>query len=325
MKRLFKILIALLALNLVFISGCKDDDPDTRPDNEAFELLSEYMLQNNMDLDDMLINWIVDPPALDDLDNFLSSYYILDIRGSAYYNNGHIEGAITSSLADCVIDAANADKPILLVSQTGQTSGQALVALRLMGYPECTVLRWGMAGWNNQFAASWLNNVGDKIEEFPNWEAAPRNLSTPETHIEPFISTLKTTATEILLERVLGDDGRIGGFRDITAETVIKSPTGYFTNAYLDVSGVEEYGHVKGAYSIKPLSIAGGEIFNLSPDKNIAIYSWTGHISSVVTFWLAVLGYDSESLLFGANSMIYSDLESHKYLAPTTDLPVIIE
>jgi hypothetical protein len=35
----------------------------------------------------------------------------------------------------------------------------------------------------------------------------------------------------------------------------------------------------------------------------------------MITAYLTVLGYDAYSLSFGANGMIYSNLESHKYSA----------
>jgi len=43
----------------------------------------------------------------------------------------------------------------------------------------------------------------------------------------------------------------------------------------------------------------------------------------MVTAYLNVLGYNATSLKFGANSMIYSELESHKFVAPTVDYPVV--
>jgi hypothetical protein len=45
----------------------------------------------------------------------------------------------------------------------------------------------------------------------------------------------------------------------------------------------------------------------------------------MVTAYLNVLGFNATSLKFGANSMIYSELESHKFVVPATDLPTVTD
>jgi rhodanese-related sulfurtransferase len=64
---------------------------------------------------------------------------------------------------------------------------------------------------------------------------------------------------------------------------------------------------------------------NIDPDKTVVTYCWTGQTSSMVTAYLNVIGYNAVSLKFGANGMIYSNLESHKFVTPTVDLPIVTE
>jgi rhodanese-related sulfurtransferase len=319
MRKLLRLLPVLLISGLVYFSGCgNEDEPEL--DYPAFGILVEYLEANNLDLPTMLVDWIVDPPDLANVNDFINSYYILDIRGTAYYDAGHIEGAVSSDLLNVVEDAENADKTILLVDQTGQISGHAMVALRLSGYPNCKVLKWGMAGWNSDFAGPWINNVSDTAKTFMSWIAAPGDLAPGgETYKDPVIRTAETFPDSILEDQV---DHLVDGFRNSLALNVLKYPPGYFINAYLDASVIETYGHLQGAYRIKPISIAGGEIYYLDPDKSINVYSNTGHISSVVAAYLVVLGYQAQTITYGANAMIYSDLEAeHKYTLPTEELP----
>ncbi len=37
---------------------------------------------------------------------------------------------------------------------------------------------------------------------------------------------------------------------------------------------------------------------------------------------MTVIGFNAKSLKYGANSMIYDDLQGHKWSTPTEDLPV---
>ena len=104
---------------------------------------------------------------------------------------------------------------------------------------------------------------------------------------------------------------------------VLGSPSNYCINNYWASTDLEHYGHISSAYRIQPLSIAGGQLENLDAAKQVVTYCWTGQTSSMITAWLTVVGYNATSLKFGANGMIYDDLESHKYSAPSVDLPLV--
>jgi len=104
-----------------------------------------------------------------------------------------------------------------------------------------------------------------------------------------------------------------GGFKGVPAATVLATPTNYFINNYWDQVDVDTYGHLAGAYRIKPLTLTGGEMKDLDEDDTILTYCWTGQTSSVVTAYLTVLGYDAISLKFGVNAMIFDALTGHKW------------
>ena len=322
MKTLKRTLIWIAILPLVLVISCKDNDPAPADDN--FAQMTEYMAANGMDLGDVLTSWITPAPAEADLQNFLDTYYIMDIRSADSYNAGHIEGAVNSSLGTIVADAANATKPILVVCYTGQSASHATVALRLSGHNDAKVLKWGMSGWRADLAGSWLGNTGDNGNIAignSNWVTS--STADPQTFDAPTFTTTSTDPAEMLAERV--EYMTSTGFQGIASADVLASPSDYFINNFWDQASVDKYGHIANAYRINPLTIANGEVKNLDPTKTIVTYCWTGQTSSMITAYLTVLGYNAKSLKFGANSMIYNDLEEHKFVQPSVDLPVVTD
>ncbi|MCK4716024.1 MAG: hypothetical protein KAT54_04395 [Candidatus Marinimicrobia bacterium] len=305
-RRLRRILTILLVLSLVFIMSCKDETAS--PQNLAFETLTNYLVANDLDITNILTNWII---AAADVVDHESDYYIVDIRSDSIYNVGHIPGAINSTLGDILTTAGNSGgKPILVVCYTGQGAGHGVCALRLSGYPNAKVLKWGMSGWNSDFD-SWTGNVGNTAVGNSNWTTdaivAVEDFDDPELNVDAD----EEDGAAILAERV--DAMLAGGFKGVTNGDVLANPDNYFINNYWAAADVDLYGHIVGAYRINPLTVAGEEIYNLDPDETVVTYCWTGQTSSVITAYLTVLGYDAKSLTFGANSMIYDNLESFKW------------
>ncbi|RUT79947.1 rhodanese-like domain-containing protein [Ancylomarina longa] len=322
MKKLLKYLLILALVPTLFLSSCKKDDSVVVGGDNSFEILTTYLVDNDMDLPDVLTGWIVAAPAAADVATFIDTYDILDIRSAADYANGHIEGAVNSTLGNILVDAQNTTKPLLVVCYTGQTAAHAVVALRLSGYLTAKVLKWGMSGWNSTLSGKWEANSGDV-----NGAAAIGNVSwttDPIAGIQSFeypaLIVTSTTGPAILEERV--ESMISGGFKGVSATDVLTNPTNYFINNFWAQADVDHYGHIVGAHRINPLSIENGEIANIDPDATVVTYCWTGQTSSMVTAYLNVLGYNALSLKFGANSMIYPNLEVHKFVTPTTDLPL---
>lgn len=319
MKTLKKTLIWIAILPLVFVISCKDDDP--APANENYAKMTEYMVANDMDLDDVLNGWIVGAPAEADLSTFLATYDIMDIRAAADFEAGHIDGAVNSTLGTIVADAANATKPILVVCYTGQSAAHATVALRLSGFADAKVLKFGMSGWTSDLSTPWETNVGNIGIGNANWvTTATADLTSNGV---PEWTTTATDPAEMLAERVAVMTS--GGFKGIAAADVLADPAAQFINNYWDQADVDHYGHIETAARIKPLTLANDEFKYYDPSKVVVTYCWTGQTSSMVTAYLTVLGYDAKSLKFGVNSMIYDDLESHKFAQPTVDLPVVTD
>lgn len=302
----FSLLVGMIAI--LFLSGCKKEEPAPEPATNNFEILKDYLVNNGMDLPDVLGSWITTAEAIYP---DLATYHIIDIRSAQDFADGHIPGAVNATLGGIINEAANANgKTIIVACYTGQTAGHAVMALRLSGYADAKVLKWGMSSWNAQTAASWQNNIGSIAVGNTSW-SFPDALTPNQTFSAPNLITSAEDGAGILAERVTAL--LTGGMNMAKNTDVLAAPSDYFVNNYWALTDVEHYGHVAGAYRINPLSLADGEYLNLDPNAPVVTYCWTGQTSSMVTAYLKVLGYDSKSLLFGTNGMIYSELESHKY------------
>ena len=317
-------IFAMMLMVLAFaFAGCsdKDDDDPTPAATPKFEILKDYMIANNMDVDVVLASWITDAPSVNA--KGAADFYIMDIRSLDAFNAGHIEGAVHSSLGTILADAAAATKPILVVCYTGQTASHAVVALRLSGHADAKVLKWGMSGWNSTLSSSWENNVGNTAADFPsNWAAAPGNITSPIVFSSvPNIQSTSSDGAVILAERVAALTAN--GFNGIDNTVVLANPTDYFINNYWTEADVAEYGNIQPAYRLNPFTLAAETYKNLDPSKAIVTYCWTGQTSSMMTAYLYVMGYDAKSLKFGVNGMIYDNLHSHKWAVPGTDYPIV--
>lgn len=304
-KKVLMVPVIMMVAVSMFLFSCKGKIAE--PEEGAFNLLKTYLTTNNLDLTDILTDWIIDASNVAGSEG---DFYIMDIRSAADFALGHITGAVNSSLANILTDAANSGgKPIVVACYTGQSAAHAVVALRLSGEDDAKVLKFGMSSWNADFD-KWTANISSQAVGHANWSTTA--TAVLEQFDYPEIITTSTTGAAILAEQV----GAMinGGFKGINAVDVLTTPGNYFINNYWSEADVATYGHIAGAYRINPLTVAGDEIKNQDPDETIVTYCWTGQTSSMITAYLTVLGYDAKSLKYGANGMIYSELTSGKWV-----------
>ena len=320
MKKLVNLLfIMLLVPTLVLVSCSKDDDDDggNQPQaQQGYPILTDYLVSNNMDINDVIDGWII--TAGDLTAKSIDDYYIIDIRTEEDFNAGRIPGAHHGSLGTILDDAANADKPIVVACYSGQTAGHAVMALRLSGYADAKVLKWGMCSWNEFFhgygTTSWPSKIGDAADDFPgSWQLPMDVTPSVDQGAYPEWTTTNTGGAEVLAERVAAMLAH--GFGDNTKSNadVLENYSNYFVNNYWAEEDTEHYGNITTAYRINPLTIDGGELMYLDPSKPVVTYCWTGQTSSMMTAYLYILGYDAYTLTYGANGMIYSSLTGHKW------------
>jgi len=308
MKKFLKYAVLLMILPVFFLSSCEDEGDDPPPAPSNFETMTEYMATNGLDLDDILTDWITTAEAINAKN--VDEYYIIDIRKSEDFANGRIPGAVNTTLGNVLTEAQNAGtKPIIVVCYTGQSAGHAVCALRLSGYTNAKVLKWGMSSWHEDFD-SWSDKVN--TENSPNWEAAPGDIVDNITYNEvPEFSATSTTGEGILAERV--EYMLSNGFKGIENGNVLNDPTQYFINNYWDEGDVTQYGNIKSAFRVKPWTLENKNYNNIDVSEQVVTYCWTGQTSSMITAYFTVLGYDAVSLKFGVNSIIYDNLTGHKW------------
>ena len=301
MKNLIKWFVFLL-VPLLFLGSCKDDP--VVPDQSEFEVLTQYMVQNDLDLPDILNGWVVSSSGVNVslTDYSVPDYFVVDLRSQADFDLGHIKDAHIATLAS-VLDVAEqaSGKKILVVCYTGQTASRATAALRLMK-KEAYSLKWGMSGWHDDLAGKWQTNAVDVAS--PNW-VTTGDAAVKAEFGAPNFTTGETEGSAILRERVkvmLTEEWTVG------KDVVLANPGNYFVNNYWPQVSWDAFGHVSGAYRIyEDLNLAG--VKYLDPSKTIVTYCYTGQTSGIVTGWLDVLGYNGRSLLYGGNGIVYNQLK----------------
>ena len=76
MKRFINLFLLAVILPAFVFTGCKKDD-----EKGTFTTLTSYMLSNNMDLPQILVEWIITPDAVVDTNDFtIPGYHVFDIR-----------------------------------------------------------------------------------------------------------------------------------------------------------------------------------------------------------------------------------------------------
>lgn len=312
MKNLTLLFIGLLMIPMFLLTSCdrgEDIPVNTTP---KFNILKDYVVANNLDLDKILtsadgVSFVVDPPAnATDVTTFLNTYYIIDVRAAADFATGRVAGAKNVAFANILTDATAAKaagntKDILVICYTGQTATYATALLRLYGFKNTRALKWGMSGWNPTFDR-YTANVGNIVSGNSNWT----NVATPPTPPSYDVPSITSTATDglaILKQRVEAVVAE--GPKTITPATVFAAPSTYFLNNYKSATDYAGYGHFTTAYRIQPLTLALNNHLNInpSPTAQVVTYCYTGQTSGVVTAFLRVMGYNAISMNFGMNGL----------------------
>ena len=298
-KILFFLLIAVF---MIFMIGC-----DKEEDVNEFELLLDTIEGTDGGYINNLGAWIKN---LGDIN--LADYFVLDIRSSADYNNEHLAGAVNSTLGG-MFDAVEArgNKPVLVVCYSGQTAAYAHVLLNLKDI-EAYSLKWGMSIFS-QAHDKWTANCSNALANDANWTMTA-SAALPN-YDYPTLNTGEDKGANILDERI--DEAIAKGLSLIVGTDVAANYNSYEVFNYWAQADYDHYGHIKDAYQLTPSTLKSAEnLHAINPDETNVIYCWTGQTSAAVAAYLTVLGYDVKSLKFGANSMIYDELTSHKWSKP---------
>lgn len=301
MKKLLYVLLA--AMLMVAFTGCKEDTVE--PQQDELNLLTQYLKTNNLDLSTLTGSFVTSASKINvnTVDYSVPDYYVMDLRSAGDFANGHIKNAVNVPIANVLDEAKKAgSKPILVVCYTGQTAARAVAGLQLMGY-NAKILKWGMAGWHDAFAAKWSGKVTDVTS--PNWVVGEPSPAAQNFAL-PVLNTGETDPAKILEARV--KIMLLNTAWMVQRDEVLANPGNYFVVNFWPQVSWDAFGHIKNANRImENLNIA--NLKNLDASKPCLVYCYTGQTSGVVTGWLEVLGYNAKSLGFGANGISWSQLK----------------
>ncbi len=237
--------------------------------------------------------------------------HIIDLRPAAEYARGHIRGAVSVPFEGLPEYLETKIKPfefgkIILVCQTGQTSGYATSLLRMMGYGNTYALRWGMSSWNSALAAEyWMQGLSSDFEGQLEGGDVP---AAPPGDL-PQLNTGLSSGDEILdlrFRRVMAEGSQPAL---ITAAEVFADPSKYYIINF-ERKDKYESGHIPGAVRYKPAATLGilEEMQTIPADKTIVLYCGTGHNSAFASAYLRIFGYDAKTLMYGNNAFMINKM-----------------
>jgi rhodanese-related sulfurtransferase len=308
-NKLWMLAILFLAF---FAVSCEDDED---PINEA-QLLVEYL--ESTEGGNYVLNGMA---AIKNAEyvktmNTTGTNYIIDIRAADAYAAGHVENAVNVPAGEVLtyLEGTTDDddkEEIHIICYSGQSAAWATSLLRIAGYDNVYSMLFGMCSWHADFAGSWNNNVGSMYSsEFVKDEVAKGSAGEL-----PILSTGKTTGEEILMARIADMFEAGFGVTGIGATEVFGALDNYYIANYWAQTDYDHYGHIPGAmqYTPKTSIQLDADLTTLPTDETVVVYCWTGQTSANMAVYLRTIGYDAKTLKFGANGMIYSDLEGHKW------------
>jgi rhodanese-related sulfurtransferase len=267
-------------------------------------------------------SWTIMPQDL--FDAGTGNHFLIDIRSSANYDLGYIDGVHHVALADVVsYEAANntANDPVVVICDTGQVAGHAVMALRLSGVSTAKVLKWGMCGWHSDFG-QWTANIDNLRLDYPAGWTTGDDPPTLPSLADPDPGTGLSDGAAILAYQI--DNAILDGFNGVNAADVLDDYGDYHTINYWKETDWDTYGHITDAYLIDPDDLAIDLLAALDPTGVNVVYCWSGQTSSMVTAWLSLFGYDARSLKYGVNAITYDDLTGHNWTASmAADLPYV--
>jgi rhodanese-related sulfurtransferase len=314
MKNLNKILI-FLALTASFTS-CSDDVcvpgkglKDVTVTKEAVnptELTHKFLKATG----EFVVTQRMPLIHADEVYENLSDYLVIDIRSRDEYVEGHINGALYSSVENIVEFmeknvSANAYKKIVIACHTGQSAGYVAGMLRTIGYNNIYVMKWGMNGWSNKFPNKWGANISNKLANKLEKKENPKNKEGKL----PVIESKETLASAILEDRAKAILKKGWGDATISLSELQKDPSKYYIVNYWPKERYD-FGHLKGAVQYTPHHDfrLDGKLKTLPTDKTIVVYCYTGQYASYTVAYLRILGYKAKTLTYGANGFMNSAL-----------------
>ncbi len=301
-------LLLVLLLSLALVAGCggdngeepadepqedneevvEDDDDDEDDADEGEEAIDPDELINrvtrayfdSITMESSTWNMMPFDVALENIENNPDDYFVVDMRGADDYAGGHFPGAVHipyNQMAD-QMDRLPAEKTILVYCFTGQTSGQAIAAMQLMGF-DAISLQGGMNfGWAAlELDDDLLETEGTDLPEASNEWNEEQEILIVEIHKHFTQGTnYIVRPDDELLEALEGDV------------------------AVLDIRNDEvfEEGHIENAFLI-PFAEIGERMDEIPNDKPVYVTCFSGQTAGQAILNLRLNGIEAYSIYRG--------------------------
>ncbi len=212
--------------------------------------------------------------------------FVLDIRQPDVYNESHIKGAFNApwgpGFVDC-LDSLPADKIIYVYCYSGQTAGQTVALLNFAGFDAKSVnLGWNLGISRVDGYEAAVESEANVLEGTTSYKIDPEIKSA----IVDYYKGLADVSATMFKNYKISEDMlkmMIEAEQDVTILS-IRQPSAYAE------------GHIPGAINIgwgKGMQEYFGQ---LSADKKIIVYCYTGQTAGQTVAGLRMLGYDAVSL-----------------------------
>jgi len=200
-------------------------------------------------------------------------YYLLSIRQEDAYNTSHIPGAELLSWGKGMQEGFSMipkDQKVVVYCYSGQTAGQTVASLRLLGY-DAVSLKGGM-GVGANAPLGWINK-GFVVETATSMAVDNYFADMPD-HI------YKIGQADFVEKVLNGDDMFI-----------------------IDMRAAADYekGHIEGAVNISFNTAMSDNLMNIPNDKEVFIYCYSGQTAGQAVATLNIAGINARSVNLGWN------------------------
>ncbi|MBM4175685.1 MAG: rhodanese-like domain-containing protein [Ignavibacteria bacterium] len=297
---------------LTLLPSCFRDNPlEPLPEISNSELMLVYLETHGNFINSTNSPSLISP---EEVNMNLEKYLLLDIREKVDFTAGHIANAKNIEMKNLFDYIKSVDtsiiKKIVIISNTGQSSGYAACLLRLYGYQNVYSMNLGMGIWHSDFVNKLIEssknarNIGRFTHQsFPklNYVSLPALITGEKT-----IDKILESRIKLLLEQGW-DNASIDIDTIMNTYNTDKKTIDYFVICYGSSSlyRMGDYGHPPGAVLFQPrLDLNSSAYLQTIPnDQKVAVYDSDGQTSAYVVAYLRLLGYDAKSILGGARSM----------------------
>ena len=262
----------------------------TEIDPEIQQALHAYYAGLDDVKDTVFKNYKVSEDNLKAMMNGGDDFYLLSIRSEKDYAQGHIKGAANlpwgAGMEKGFSDLPT-DKPVVVYCYSGQTAGQTVAALRLLGI-DAVSLNGGM-GVGANAPLGWTNKGYETVSNLVENEVMAYFANMPD-HI------YKVNQGDFIEMVKAGQDMTI-----------------------LDIRSASDYkkGHVAGAVNAPWGGTAISDILaKLPQDKPLFVYCYSGQTAGQAVHTLNLAGFDARSVNLGFNFGI-SKVEGYETVMST--------